>query len=637
MNNDNFLPLSLSVQNGSEPEPKITDFEQIDEIGVGGYGRVNLYKHKVTGGIYAIKLIDKTKFENKIQKQLFAREVEIMYKISHKNIVKLYSHFEDESNCYLVMEYLKRGNLYSLLQSQPNKCLDQKSIANYIVDLISSLYYLHNMNPSIIHRDIKPENLLLSDDNHLKLTDFGGSNYYFQNKARFTTVGTRIYQSPEMLLNKGYDTRVDIWAIGVLIFELLSGEPPFKKDTHSIEDNIINLRINWPNKMNLLGKNLISKILKVNPEGRLNLVEILQHKFISDIVPDASKRLILPSDFTIEPFIISKMTPQEKTKVNERDYGSNYSDKNSEINFNEDSKKSFEKLNESNNNLTKMYNDVLIKKKMNKNENENAKSIEYLKQKVEILQKEIYNKIEINLNQAKQISLLEEDNKYLLQKIDTLTEKYENKEKQYLSVIQKLMEKIKYNKDNKESPQIKRNNQNTLDEFFTNKSHSVKDLQDIPNYYNDNLLLFYQKENKKLNEINDKYLNIINELKEKIVKLETNSISNEVENEPMFKLLKENEEKIEKKEKKINKFKNILENISNFIDKINYETFQVDIPFDHFDSFDSNNLSWKNGNYYKSSSNANIQFPNNNLSQSNEILSFPSFSIQSKSKLNNLI
>ena len=86
MNNDNFLPLSLSVQNGSEPEPKITDFEQIDEIGVGGYGRVNLYKHKVTGGIYAIKLIDKTKFENKIQKQLFAREVEIMYKISHKNI-----------------------------------------------------------------------------------------------------------------------------------------------------------------------------------------------------------------------------------------------------------------------------------------------------------------------------------------------------------------------------------------------------------------------------------------------------------------------------------------------------------------------------------------------------------------------
>ena len=87
----------------------------------------------------------------------------------------------------------------------------------------------------------------------------------------------------------------------------------------------------------------------------------------------------------------------------------------------------------------------------------------------------------------------------------------------------------------------------------------------------------------------------------------------------MFKLLKENEEKIEKKEKKINKFKNILENISNFIDKINYETFQVDIPFEHYDSFDSNNLSWKNGNNYKCLNSANIQFPNN-LSQSNEKL-----------------
>ena len=616
MDNENFLPLSLSVQNGSEPEPKITDFDQIDEIGAGGYGRVNLYKHKVTGAIYAIKLIDKTKFENKIQKQLFAREVEIMYKISHKNIVKLYSHFEDESNCYLVMEYIKRGNLFSLLQSQPNKCLDQKSIANYIVDLISSLYYLHNMNPSIIHRDIKPENLLLSDDNHLKLTDFGASNYYFQNKARFTTVGTRIYQSPEMLLNKGYDTRVDIWAIGVLIFELLCGYPPFKKDNHSMEDNIINLKINWPIKMNLLGKNLISKILKVNPENRLNLEEILQHKFISDIVPDASKRLILPSDVIIEPFIISKMTPQEKIKVNESDYDSNYSNRNSDINFSDDYKKLNEKLNESYNNLNKMYNDVLIKKKIN--ENENAKSIEYLKQKVEILQNEIYKKLEINLNQAKQISLLEEDKKYLLQKIDTLNVKYENKEKQYLSVIQKLMDKIKNNKDNKDSP-IKRNNQTTLDEFFTNKSHSVKDLQDLPNYYNDNLLLFYQQENKKLNEINIKYLSIINDLKEKIVKLETNSITNEVNNEPLYKILKENEAEMEKKEKKINKFENILENISNFIEKINYETFQVDIPFEHFDSFDSNNLSWKNGNNYKCLSSANIQFPNN-LSQSNEKL-----------------
>ena len=606
-NNENFLPLSESVKNGSEQQPKITDFEEISEIGAGGYGRVNLYKHKITGATYAIKLIDKTKFENQLQRQLFAREVEIMYKISHPNIVKLYSHFEDKFNCYLVMEYIKQGNLYTLLQSQPNKNLDQKSIANYIVDLISSLYYLHNMNPKIIHRDIKPENLLLCKDNHLKLTDFGGSNYYFQNNARFTTIGTKIYQSPEMLLNKGYDTRVDIWAIGVLLFELLCGYPPFKKDTHSLEDNIINLRINWPVKMNLLGKNLISKILKIEPDNRLTLEEILTHKFISDIVPNAKNRLILPENVVIEPFIISKMNPEENKNIKD-DYD-DINDITNEIYLNDDSKKLFEKLNESYNNLTKVHNDVLIQKKIN--ENQNAKLIEYLKQNVDILQKEINKKLEINLNQAKQISLLEEDKKYLNQQIENLKSK--------LAIKDKQIEELKLYKEKNENSlnNIKRHNQIYSDEFLTNKSNSVKEIEENSNYYYNNLLLFYQKENKKLNDINDKYLSIINELKEKIVKLEiTNTqLNNNNIEQPIFKLLKENEILLEKKEKKINKFESVIENISNFIEKINFETFNVEIPIDHSNNLDSINM--KNVPFYKNSMSNEIEYKNN-FSESNE-------------------
>ena len=98
----------------------------------------------------------------------------------------------------------------------PNRVLDAATTANFVVDLVSSLYYLHNMNPPIIHRDIKPENLLLGNNGQLKLTDFGGSNY-LKGSVRFTTCGTQIYHSPEMLSKGGYDTRVDIWAIGVLI------------------------------------------------------------------------------------------------------------------------------------------------------------------------------------------------------------------------------------------------------------------------------------------------------------------------------------------------------------------------------------------------------------------------------------
>ena len=170
----NFLPPCVAVSEGLEPEIKISDFEQLVTLGTGGYGKVNLYRHKITGAEYAIKLIDKTKFENKLQKDLFSREVEMMYKIKHPNIVRLYTHFEDESNCYIALEYIKKGNLYSYTQSMPNKVLDAASTANFVVDLVSSLYYLHNMTPPIIHRDIKPENLLLGNNGHLKLTDSVG-------------------------------------------------------------------------------------------------------------------------------------------------------------------------------------------------------------------------------------------------------------------------------------------------------------------------------------------------------------------------------------------------------------------------------------------------------------------------------
>ena len=303
-NPNNFLPPCSAVTEGLEPEAKITDFEQIANLGTGGYGKVNLYRHKVTGAEYAIKLIDKTKFENKLQKELFAREVDMMYKIRHPNIVRLYTHFEDETNCYIALEYIKKGNLYSYTQSMPNKVLDAATTAHFVVDLISSLYYLHNMNPPIIHRDIKPENLLVGNNGQLKLTDFGGSNYFEGGNVRYTTCGTQIYHSPEMLLKKGYDTRVDIWAIGILIFELMVGRPPFKSDAqHSMEDNIVHLRINWPNTMNLLAKNLISKILKLEPDQRPTLKEILEHQFILTYVQNPNSRLILPSEVVIKPFV----------------------------------------------------------------------------------------------------------------------------------------------------------------------------------------------------------------------------------------------------------------------------------------------------------------------------------------------
>ena len=352
---------------------------------------------------------------------------------------------------------------------------------------------------------------------------------------------------------------------------------------------------------------MISKILKIEPDNRLTLEEILTHKFISDIVPNAKNRLILPENVVIEPFIISKMNPEENKNIKD-DYD-DINDITNEIYLNDDSKKLFEKLNESYNNLTKVHNDVLIQKKIN--ENQNAKLIEYLKQNVDILQKEINKKLEINLNQAKQISLLEEDKKYLNQQIENLKSK--------LAIKDKQIEELKLYKEKNENSlnNIKRHNQIYSDEFLMNKSNSVKEIEENSNYYYNNLLLFYQKENKKLNDINDKYLSIINELKEKIVKLEiTNSqLNNNNIEQPIFKLLKENEILLEKKEKKINKFESVIENISNFIEKINFETFNVEIPIDHSNNLDSINM--KNVPFYKNSMSNEIEYKNN-FSESNE-------------------
>ena len=111
-------------------------------------------------------------------------------------------------------------------------------------DVISAAYFLHNMDPPIIHRDIKPENVLLHEGFIAKLTDFGWSNYIQEDKERKTVCGTPIYLAPEIIKETGHDERVDIWCIGVLLFELTTGKVPFQgNDIETLKTNILHLKI----------------------------------------------------------------------------------------------------------------------------------------------------------------------------------------------------------------------------------------------------------------------------------------------------------------------------------------------------------------------------------------------------------
>ena len=341
-----FLPIPESAQKGLEREVKITDFDIIKELGSGSFGNVYLVRHKVTKAEYAIKAIDKRNKTNQEEKPYFRREVEVMYKVHHKNVVKLFGHFEDNNYCYFIMEYISKGNVYNLLPTDKKKRLSTKVCSFIIRDIISAVYFLHHMHPPIIHRDIKPENVLLGDNLVAKLTDFGWSNYMRDDEKRttvcgtpiylapeimeekehdeavdlwcigvllFETVcGTPIYLAPEIMEEKEHDEAVDLWCIGVLLFELVTATPPFLgNDLDTLKENVLKLKINWPKDINVDAKNLIMKILKLDPKQRLPLEEMIKHPFITKFTPDAPKLLIKPVEgIQYEPFIVSKDDPK---------------------------------------------------------------------------------------------------------------------------------------------------------------------------------------------------------------------------------------------------------------------------------------------------------------------------------------
>ena len=621
-NPNNFLPPSAAVLEGLEQEAKITDFEQIANLGTGGYGKVNLYRHKVTGAEYAIKLIDKTKFENKLQKELFAREVDMMYKIRHPNIVRLYTHFEDDTNCYIALEYIKKGNLYSYTQSMPNKVLDAATTAHFVVDLISSLYYLHNMNPPIIHRDIKPENLLVGNNGQLKLTDFGGSNYLEGGNVRYTTCGTQIYHSPEMLLKKGYDTRVDIWAIGILIFELMVGRPPFKSDAqHSMEDNIVHLRINWPSTMNLLAKNLVSKLLKLDPDQRPTLKEILEHQFILNYVENPTSRLILPSEVIIKPFVISKQLPGEEYKTVESTRGNN-GNSNFRYSENEEYKSLYEKLKINYEKLAKNYEELSLKKQ--ENDNKNNQTIKFLKQSKAILVEDLENKMKDYLALKKKIALDEEEIKRLKQQNNLINEKYNKIEIELQNSENNYKLKLKKYKDDIKMYQEKINEIYQGTYTGTGKNDTETNLSE---FSDDNMVAIYKKENDNLKQQNSNLLKIIDNLNKKLLGKEEDQQNKDIkENEKLFRLLKENEQEIDKKNRIIEKYYKVISNISNFMNKIKMNNFTFT-----YDGNNINNLDLFKKMLASSQSNMNLTTRSNSNSKDDGLSAKRKTNVQSNS------
>ena len=194
-----ILFLSPSVMNGEERECRKDDFESLtnSNIGVGGFGKVYKVRHKVSKNIFAIKVINKAKIVEHDLVEQIKLEVEIMYKLNHQHIVKLYNHYEDDDSFYLILQYCAKGQIYTLLKREGR--FSERIASQYLREVISAVQYLHHLEPPIIHRDIKPENILLDADGSVKLADFGWSNFFNDDRRRLTYCGTPEYLAPEMI------------------------------------------------------------------------------------------------------------------------------------------------------------------------------------------------------------------------------------------------------------------------------------------------------------------------------------------------------------------------------------------------------------------------------------------------------
>ena len=271
----------------------LTDFEYDIEkpIGKGGFCTVYKASFKETKKSYALKVIDKSILNNEEQIKNIVNEINIMNELDSPNLLKLVTNFEDENHIYIILPLCPNGQLYDIIH-KPKQKIKDIIIKKYLYQSIEAINSLHKKN--IIHRDIKPENILIDNDDNAQLSDYGISTHCKEGETRNTYCGTDEYLAPEVIRGEPYDEKIDIWAIGILIYECVSpkGKTPFNKldfleRTKDNKEYLIKtdkqLKIKYDKDFDPLAKNLIEKILKINPKERLSIEDILKHLFFNDV------------------------------------------------------------------------------------------------------------------------------------------------------------------------------------------------------------------------------------------------------------------------------------------------------------------------------------------------------------------
>jgi len=259
------------------------DFELLTVIGKGSFGKVMQVRKKDDGKIYAMKVLRKDTIIARKQVTHTKSEKNILMKIQHAFIVNLNYAFQTKDKLYMILDYINGGELFYHLKKEGR--FAENRVKLYAAEIASALDHLHKLD--IVYRDLKPENILLDSEGHICITDFGLSKEIETTEGTHTFCGTPEYLAPEVLKGQGHGTAVDWWSLGTLLFEMLTGLPPFyAQNVNVMYTKILGGELRFPSYISDNAKSLLEGLLTRDPEKRLGSnggQEVKNHVWFSDI------------------------------------------------------------------------------------------------------------------------------------------------------------------------------------------------------------------------------------------------------------------------------------------------------------------------------------------------------------------
>lgn len=315
---------SESVNHVNDYKRVLHDFKPVKVLGQGAYGKVHLVQDKLSKKLYAQKQLrkpainivensehDKSLHQHTSHVKRTIYERQILSNINHHpNIVKLFYALQDHDKFYLILEYISGGELFHHLthNNSLGNVFKEDHVAFYAAQMASGLRHLHKLG--IVYRDLKPENCLLDHRGNLVLTDFGLSKDIGDNEEGCKSIiGTPEYMAPEILKGEEYGFAVDWWSLGCVIYDMMSGKPPFTGNSHkAIQDKILTKKLSLPFYFSMDAKDLLNKLLNKNPEKRFKIDDdwnkFVNHRFFRKL----DWKLLETQDESLIPPIVPVIT-----------------------------------------------------------------------------------------------------------------------------------------------------------------------------------------------------------------------------------------------------------------------------------------------------------------------------------------